>query len=301
MSYNINQTHFPSTQIYLNSKYADAYGGVGSMKSWCYFIFKEPIVRLPEAYNFLISLNSIELPCSMYAVNSNNNTINFSLSLRDDDGSTFSRSATFVAPPGNYTGPELAQLMNGLGIYVLGVFSFSMVVTYDEQNNKFVWSIPYSQYNDILFNQYNKSLISFTLNAGNQTCIFGLTGAELNATQTPDFIITSDAGVDLAGTRAVFVKCMNIHTPAYDSRTKYSGTTLARIPVMQEPFGIVFWSNHTAFKSVCTLKHITTLEIQITDEDGNLVDFNNIDWTMTLQLDVLNGSLTDYVPNIAFQ
>ena len=69
MSYNINQLHFPSTQIYLNSKYADAYGGVASQRSWCYFIFKEPIVKLPEAYNFFISLNSIELPCSMYAVN----------------------------------------------------------------------------------------------------------------------------------------------------------------------------------------------------------------------------------------
>jgi hypothetical protein len=109
--------------------------------------------------------------------------------------------------------------------------------------------------------------------------------------------------VDLAGTRAVFVKCMNIHTPAYDSRSKYSGTTLARVPVVQEPFGITFWKNDTQFKCACSLKNISNLEIQIFDEFGSLIDFNLVDWTLTLQLDIINAtdeSLTDFTPNIPF-
>ena len=137
----------------------------------------------------------------------------------------------------------------------------------------------------------------FTVLSGAANCIFGLSGATIAAPQadTGTIVITSDSCVDLAGTRAIFLKCMSIYTSAYDSRTKYSGSTLARIAIQQEPLGIVFWSNNTLFKSKCNLKNLSTLEIQICDENGLLVDFNGLDWTCTLQLDIIAG--TDYIPD----
>jgi len=319
MSYNINQMHFPSTQIYLNSKYADAYGGIASQRSWCYFIFKEPIVKLPEAYNFLLSLNSIELPCSMYAVNSSNNVIKFQYILYDNASLFYiANTLTFTIPSGNYSAIDLATIMNQ-------TFSFKPVsyatstcninVLYNQQNNKFQFQISTSQVNTILSANSALTIVNFSILAGSSNCIFGLSGAKItnqvNTSQNAQGItdvsgnlnLYSDVCVDLAGTRAVFVKCMNIHTPGYDSRTKYSGSVLARVPVIQEPFGITFWKNDTNFKCACSLKNVSNLEIQIVDEFGSLVDFNLIDWTMTLQLDIINASdesLTDFTPNVPF-
>ena len=300
MSYNINQMHFPSTQIYLNSKYADAYGGVASQRSWCYFIFKEPIVKLPEAYNFLISLNSIELPCSMYAVNSTNNVINFSYTYYSSNfGYNQKWILPFTIPPGNYSAIDLAATINIPLFDRFDSSNMSIITLYNQQSNKFQFqlqNVPTSFTN----------FFSFNIEAGSSNCIAGLSGAALSSSTrdaSGNFNVYSDVCVDLGGTRAVFVKCMNIHTPGYDSRTKYSGSVLARVPVMQEPFGITFWKNDTNFKCACSLKNVSNLEIQIVDEFGNLVDFNLVDWTLTLQLDIINAtdeSLTDFTPNVPF-
>ena len=292
--------HFPSTQIYLNSKYADAYGGVASQRSWCYFIFKEPIVKLPEAYNFLISLNSIELPCSMYAVNSTNNVIKFSYSYYDS-GRGYNQKwiLPFTIPPGNYSAIDLAATINIPIFDRFNSSNLSIITLYNQQSNKFQFQL---QNVPTAFTNY----FSFNIEAGSPNCIAGLSGAALTSTTrdiSGNFNVYSDVCVDLGGTRAVFVKCMNIHTPGYDSRTKYSGSVLARVPVIQEPFGITFWKNDTNFKCACSLKNVSNLEIQIVDEFGSLVDFNLIDWTMTLQLDIINASdesLTDFTPNVPF-
>ena len=189
-------------------------------------------------------------------------------------------------------------------------------VLYNQQNNKFQFQVSTSQVNTALSAVSNFTIVNFAILAGSPNCIFGLSGAKItnqvDSTQQNSPGITdasgnlnlySDVCVDLGGTRAVFVKCMNIHTPGYDSRTKYSGSTLARVPVIQEPFGITFWKNDTNFKCACSLKNVSNLEIQIVDEFGSLVDFNLIDWTMTLQLDIINASdesLTDFTPNVPF-
>jgi len=279
MSYTIDQTHFPSTQIHLNSKYADAYGGVKSAKSWCYFIFKEPIVKLPNAYDFLISLTSMECPCSTYCINSTNNTVIFQYS--DGDGNF---DFVYTIPVGNYSAADICALPPIANFYV------SVKVSgYNDLQNKFTFNL--TPLNGQVLGPFIKN---------SNTCIFGLSGKTIYGTQLPDFSwsFTSDSCVDLSGSRAIFFKIMNVHTQSYDSRTKYSGSILARIPMSQEQLGIVFWSNYASFKSKCSLKNITSLEIQIVDEDGILVDFNSIDWTATITLDII-GQSSMYLPDVA--
>ena len=278
MSYTIDQTHFPSTQIHLNSKYSDAFGGVASAKSWCYFIFKEPIVKLPNAYDFLISLTSMECPCSTYCVTSSNNTINFQYGTGDTNVTVI-----YTIPIGNYTASDIVAMPP----YVDSNVSIK-VSGYNDLQNKFIFSLT----------PISTVLGPFIKNS--QTCVFGLSGNTINGTQLPDgsFTFISDSCVDLSGSRAIFFKIMNVHTQSYDSRTKYSGSILARIPMSQEQLGIVFWSNYASFKSKCSLKNITSLEIQIVDEDGVLVDFNSIDWTATITLDII-GQSSMYLPDVA--
>jgi len=51
------------------------------------------------------------------------------------------------------------------------------------------------------------------------------------------------------------------------------------------PFGMILYANQTSY-SVLRSKTISVIDIQILDENGNFVDFNNCDWTLSLQLTV---------------
>lgn len=295
MSYHINQHQFPSKQVYLNSKYADAYGGVASCKSWCFFNFKEPIVNLPQAYEFLISLNSCEIPLSFPIVNANNNSFTVNVSAyAGGDNTIVNYSYTVVVATGNYSAKDICDAINNNDEGSVG----NVIATYLGTLNRFQFTLALSA--GVTYD----SVINFSISSGNSNPIFGLSGANLTtSTKLADgtFVLKSDVGVDLSGTRAVFIKCLSIHTAGYDSRTKYSSTILARIPLTQEPLSIQWYSNVTQFKAKCVIKNISNLEMQICDEDGNLVDFNTLDWTCTLQLDVIAQSPTDFTPDVPFQ
>ena len=302
MSYVIDQYHFPSRQVYLNSAYADAYGGVPSQRSWCYFIFKEPIINLPSSYDCLISLNQATIPVSFYVVNSTNNVFLFEIS-NNNVVTTYS----ITIPVGNYSYQDLVSyITNSNAILVSGPsITFTLTTIYSETSNKFNFLFKSASFilgRCIVRIKYGLSY------SGSKNGIFGFSGNAINKSYTSansldangNLVLSSDIGVDLAGTRCIYIKLMNIHTLAYDSKTKYSGSTLARIPINQEPNGLVYWDNNTNFKSFCSIKNLSTLEIQVTDESGTLIDFNTIDWSICLTIDVLAESPTEYKPDKSF-
>jgi len=289
MTHIINQTQFPSVQIHCNSSHADAYGGDPTMKSWCYFLFREPIVNLPNAYQFLISLNDAEIPVSYYCINSTNNVFSFSYN---------NAMYQITLTQGNYSAYDVAAQLTSNNIATEDPLSFALSTIYDEKSNtmffKFVSLVNgVGTYPVVIFASTTKNSI-FGFNG--KTDILGNSFPVQGSALT----LQSNMCIDTAGTRCMFVKCLNVHTQAYDSMTKYSGNILARIPINQEPNGIVFWNNATAFKSKCTLKSLSLLEIQIVDENNQLVNFNNIDWSLCIQIDVLGNSPSDYMPDNPF-
>ena len=296
MTHIINQTQFPSIQIHCNSSHADAYGGDPTYKSWCYFLFREPIVNLPNAYQFLISLNDAEIPVSYYCINSTNNVFTFLFNYT---------SYSITLNEGNYSAYDVAAQLTSTNIPLPGdepplAFSFSTI--YDEKSNKMVYKFV------CLVDSPATASLTYPIVIPASTSknpIFGFNGrtdilADLYIYRGSTATLISNMCIDTAGTRCMFVKCLNVHTQAYDSMTKFSGNILSRIPINQEPNGIVFWNNATAFKSKCTLKSLSMLEIQIVDENNQLVNFNNIDWSLCIQIDVLGNSPSDYMPDNPF-
>ena len=305
MSYVIDQYHFPSRQVYLNSAYADAYGGVPSQRSWCYFIFKEPIINLPSSYDCLISLNQATIPVSYFVVNSTNNVFLFQIT-----NNSVVTNYSITVPIGNYSYQDLVSYLTDTNAKLVSgpSISFTLTTIYSETSNKFSFlfkSASFVMGNCNVYIKYSSVGSGYT---GSKNSIFGFSGNAIfkgyNSSSSLDangnLVLSSDIGVDLAGTRCIYVKLMNIHTLAYDSKTKYSGSTLARIPINQEPNGLVYWDNHTNFKSFCSIKNLSTLEIQVTDENGTLMDFNTIDWSLCLTIDVLAESPTEYKPDKSF-
>jgi hypothetical protein len=223
MSYQINQHFYPSTQVYLNSSHADAYGGDPLTRSWCYFLFKEPVVNLPEAYEILISVNSAEMPCSFFVITALNRYFTFMV------GST---TYTIMLDEGNYSAYEMAEDLRDANIVNRpSDLPFTFTTFYDDIDNRFDFKFASSTL---------PSGTQIKLTPTMKNVCFGLSGATLSTTFAQGGVITSDLGVDLAGTRVLFIKILNLTTPAYDSRTGQSGNILGRIPITEEPYGIIY-------------------------------------------------------------
>ena len=53
------------------------------------------------------------------------------------------------------------------------------------------------------------------------------------------------------------------------------------------------YNNFTQYKSVIKNSIITDINIDIHDEFKNFIDFNNHDWSMTLQIDIYSENVED--------
>lgn len=286
--YSLTNQFVPPSQIYLNSKYADAFGGLASKKSHCFFNFFEPIAKIPQGYKYLISLNNAEIPNSLYNVNEKNNSITF---FFGSDGSYYSINLT----PGNYSADEIALLLsNIIGELesAAGNVAFKLNTTYDGNSNMFKFSIT-------ILNSSPGLTGYFGIDNTTANPIFGLSGKSVIQSLIPPvgetINLSSDSCVDVSGTRAVFFRLMNIHTAGFDSKSKISSNILARIPMNAEPNYIIYWTNNTLYKTIAQTKNLNILEIQITDSDGNLLDFNGVDWSCSIEINVLGTNSEIYL------
>jgi hypothetical protein len=65
----------------------------------------------------------------------------------------------------------------------------------------------------------------------------------------------------------------------YDSS---QSSCLAVIPV--DSTSMINYVNHTGTSHILKTHHLTTMDIQMVDENNNYINFNNINWSMTLIL-----------------
>ena len=90
-----------------------------------------------------------------------------------------------------------------------------------------------------------------------------------------------------------------------DSLNKGINRTIAVIPVSSTSSGYIFYNNFTQYKNVFKNTEISTIGIEIYDDFKNFIDFNNVDWSLTLQIDILSeviqtiDSLDDIYTNLA--
>jgi hypothetical protein len=103
----------------------------------------------------------------------------------------------------------------------------------------------------------------------------------------------------------VFVKT-NLGTQCMDSFHKGRSNILAKVPVLVEN-GQILQYNASSFKTSITDTYINVIEIFLLDEEHEELNLNGLDWSLTLQFDIIEkpeetlrmdknvASLTDYV------
>ena len=214
-------------------------------------------------YNTL-SIVHAEIPYSFYVINLYNNIL--SLSTGD-----------IVIDKGNYNASSLMKAINAK-------LPTHMVMTYNSFNGKF--TITYNN--------------SFSIK--DTTTMSSILGLERNKeyhsiASKIDFPFPAN----LLGTKNLYIKTnfiisnLNLNTNDYE--------TLACIPVNVEPFSIILFNNYSNSSHIIKNKTLDNIEIRIYDDDNNLVNFNNVDWSITIEInsflsqDFNNSTLSNYLNN----
>jgi hypothetical protein len=125
---------------------------------------------------------------------------------------------------------------------------------------------------------------SFTFLFSTSTA-FDILGFDITNAVSVSNVIDAPYPLNLLG-----IQQLRINSSAFASYNSNS-TTLGEsnlVGVVQStapPFGMILYANQTSY-SILKNKNISIIDVQILDENDNLVDFNNIDWTITFQLSI---------------
>lgn len=194
-----------------------------------------------------------EIPYSFYVVNEYNNL----LSITDK----FNEIQLYQIPFGNYNANTFMK-------YITPLLPGGMTISFNNTTGKFTLT-----YNHV-----------FSVNS-TSTCNI-LLGFEKNTTYISiDDKITFPYLANFIGTKNIYLKIPNLILDNYNTATM-DRATLSNIPCNVPPFSIIMYENSSG--SSTTIKSIQlpdVLYIQLTDDQNNLIDFNNTDFSITLQID----------------
>jgi hypothetical protein len=66
-----------------------------------------------------------------------------------------------------------------------------------------------------------------------------------------------------------------------------SKNILCSIPIITQPYSNIVYINNTDFKSNLYTNVISSIQLKLVDQNNNVIDLNGCDWSITLQLDVI--------------
>ncbi len=246
--------------------YLSSNGGIsnnGILKSDINFDIKNLLIDNKFVLYNTISIINAQITYSFYIINEYNNLL--SLSTGD-----------IYIDYGNYNATSFIK-------YLSSKLPINMTLTLDSSSGKF--TLNYNQ----PFQIYES------------TTLYKILGIQKkNYTSTSNKIIF-DYPCNFLGSSNLYIKS-NVILDNYNSSTK-DYITLAKIPITIEPFNIVFYNNYSNSKHIIKNKNLNNIEIKIFDDDNNLVDFNNIDWNLTIEIEsninyiFSNQNLSEYLNN----
>ena len=236
-------------QLHLSSTYADKIYNNNN----CDAEFYLPTIEIPSQYHIHLNVVHASIPFTFYNVNSSNNVLNYTVGIT---------GYSLVIPQGNYSANTMKTYLN------TNMTNFS--ITYDSTANKFKF--------------VNTNNSDFIINS-TSSCL-GLLGFSGQSTST-SYSLTSAQTVNLYPIRCICV-CTNLKTSNININSKNKSNIVCSIPITTQPNSIITYLNPNNFKINTYANIISSLKIQLMDQDGNLLNLNGANWSMTLQFDVID-------------
>jgi len=203
-----------------------------------------------------ITVLNAQIPVSFYILDETNNVLNYT------DNSV---SKTIELTQGNYNGNQMVTALN----------------TGFTANGSPITSLLNSQTGILYFFITGGNSITFL----STSTVKSILGFDVNISSTT--LIKLPYQLNLLGKKKIFINSNNLRNSAFTSKSLSSTQTIATVPVDQPPYSMI---NYVAVidmqKIVLSNRALDMIDIEITDENNNYVNFQNIDWSITLCLSV---------------
>lgn len=236
-------------QLHLSSNFADKIYSNNNADTEFYL----PLIEIPSQYHLHVNVVHASIPFTFYNINSSNNVLNYSI-----EGTNYS----FIIAQGNYNVVNLKDyLMSNLP---------GFIITYSPITNKYTFTQDY----------YGFSFLNTS------TClnILGFSQQTITSNGTS---LTSTQSVNLNPIRCVCI-CSDLPSSNISLNSKNKNNILCSIPITTQPNSIITYLNHNNFKINTYANVLSSIRIQLMDQDGNLLNLNGTNWSMTIQFDVID-------------
>jgi len=216
-------------------------------------LFKFPglIKPEPDLKRVEFSILDAQIPVSFYNINYTNNTLNYQIS---------SVNYSITANVGNYNFNSLATqliakfLLNG-HTFTITINKQNGIITFATVATNFVFQVS-SLFSSLGFTNSNKNSASFSL--------------------------TADYPLNLLGITKIKIQSSKLGTYNLDSSTNGYCNTLGIVPVNQPSFGLIVYENKINSFFQLRDTRVDEIDLQLLDQNNNLINFNNIDWDLTI-------------------
>jgi hypothetical protein len=247
----------------------------GTLKSDCLFNFQNILSDDDDIISSNICVMNAQIPVSFYIINATNNT--FAVVTTNPN-----QSNTIIIPFGNYTANSLVTQINSIFAGIIGATTLS--VSFNQLTGKLIFA-----------NSLSGNLGLFT--AGGIDASAGVIGFSVSNTTIGASPLTMPFPMNLLGVKKLSIKSQLLGINSFQSGANQS-TTLTTIPNNNAPYTMINYENLSNLnKSLVKVRKIDAIDIQIEDENGNKIDFNNVDWTITLVLENIRKMQKAEVPN----
>ncbi len=198
-----------------------------------------------------IKISHCNFPYSFYIINSTNNILIVNDKILNVEF-------------GNYNAFDLLKTINTL------LFDNNIIATLSLNNSTGKYSLISSN-NIQIKNSSMYKIIGLSIN-NTYTGIFN----------GVDYVINFDYPVNLLGILNLNIKT-NLITKNYDS-FRNNNNIIKTIPVNTKPYGLISYNNFENIESLIKNLYADELNIQITDDDDNLINFNSQDWSICIEI-----------------
>ena len=222
----------------------------GTLKSNVSFNFKNILRDEPDIIYSTIGISSAQIPVSYFTVNEYNNVLVTNLGI-------------VTITSGNYTA---STLRTELTTQLIAIGITGMVVTISPTTGRltFTASAPFTFIPSPAFDILGFDYVNYTSVAN---------------------IITAPYLLNLLGIQQLRINSSALACSNSNSTQMGESNLIGVVQSTAPPYGMILYANQTSY-SVLRNKNISLIDIQILDENSNYVDFNNIDWTITIQLTI---------------
>jgi len=240
------------------------------------FTFQNVLSDDDDIISSNVCVMNAQFPVSFYTINSTNNV--FAMSTNVNIGNTF------TIPVGNYNANTLITTMNNL--VSVGASPFLLKFSFNSLTGKItITANSGSGITGMIFG-------SFTLSTFWK--VVGLADTFISGSS----LITFPYPLNLLGVKKLIIKSQLLGISSFDSGTNQS-IILATIPNNNAPFTMISYENRSNLnKALIRVRKIDSIDIIIEDEDGNKIDFNNTNWTITLVLENIRKMTRAEIPHL---